>query len=129
MVSALRVRGRNPALEAWAVSVALSGAQVLLASTTAAEVERGVASGSGPTPNKERCSAAGSGAGAASIRGPHRAYRSGGGTRPGDLPSSRASPLDDALIAAVAQANKFVVATRNTKHLEPLRVRLLNPCV
>jgi predicted nucleic acid-binding protein len=37
------------------------------------------------------------------------------------------APLDDALIAAVAQANELVVATRNTKHFEPLGAQLLNP--
>ena len=32
-----------------------------------------------------------------------------------------------ALIAAVAQSNGLVMATRNTKHFEPLGVQLLNP--
>lgn len=35
--------------------------------------------------------------------------------------------LDDALIAAIAQANDMTVATRNTRHFEPLGVRLINP--
>ena len=37
------------------------------------------------------------------------------------------APYDDALIAAVAEANGMVVATRNTRHFEPLGVDHLNP--
>jgi predicted nucleic acid-binding protein len=37
------------------------------------------------------------------------------------------APLDDALIAAIAQASDMTVATRNTKHFEPLGVRCINP--
>lgn len=37
------------------------------------------------------------------------------------------APLDDALIAAVAEANDMVVATRNAKHFESLGVRCVNP--
>lgn len=53
-----------------------------------------------------------------------------------DLPAARVlasyrvpehAPLDDALVAAVAQANGMIVATRNTKHFEPLGARCLNP--
>ena len=55
---------------------------------------------------------------------------------PFDLAAARAlatfrvpehAPLDEALIAAVAQANGLVLATRNTRHFEPLGVQLLNP--
>ncbi len=37
------------------------------------------------------------------------------------------SPLDDALVAAIAQANEMTVVTRNARHLEPLGVACLNP--
>ena len=38
------------------------------------------------------------------------------------------APLDDAVIAAIAVAHDLIVATRNTKHFEPLDgVRLANP--
>ena len=37
------------------------------------------------------------------------------------------APLDDALIAAVAQVADMTVVTRNTRPFEPLGVRCLNP--
>jgi predicted nucleic acid-binding protein len=37
------------------------------------------------------------------------------------------APLDDALIAAAAQAAGMAVVTRNTRHFEPLGVACLNP--
>ncbi|NLG21548.1 MAG: type II toxin-antitoxin system VapC family toxin, partial [Actinomycetales bacterium] len=37
------------------------------------------------------------------------------------------APLDDALIAAVAESRSLTVVTRNTKHFEPLGVSCLNP--
>jgi toxin FitB len=37
------------------------------------------------------------------------------------------APLDDALIAAIAQAADVSVVTRNTRHFEPLGVTCLNP--
>lgn len=39
------------------------------------------------------------------------------------------APLDDALIAAVAQAAGMVVSTRNTRHFEPLGVACVDPWV
>lgn len=41
--------------------------------------------------------------------------------------ADRVLPFDDALIAAVAQSAEMTVATRNTKHSEPLAVACLNP--
>lgn len=55
---------------------------------------------------------------------------------PFDLPAARilaayrvpeCAPLDDALIAAVAQSRGMTVATRITKHFTPLGVPCLNP--
>lgn len=57
---------------------------------------------------------------------------------PLDLPAARIlatfrvpehAPLDDALIAAIAQATEMTIATRNTKLFEPLGVQCFNPWV
>lgn len=37
------------------------------------------------------------------------------------------APLDDALIAAIAETADMTVVTRNTRHFEPLGVRCLDP--
>lgn len=37
------------------------------------------------------------------------------------------APFDDVLIAAVAQSGDLTVATRNTRHFEPLGVPCINP--
>lgn len=37
------------------------------------------------------------------------------------------APLDDAVTGAIAQSAGMVVATRNTKHFEPLGVTCVNP--
>jgi predicted nucleic acid-binding protein len=126
VVSALRVRGRNPAVEAWTASVAVN--DQFIAATTVAEIERGVAALEQSDTEQ----------GVVLRRWfsdrvlPAFADR----ILPFDLAAARVlatyrvpehAPLDDALIAAVAQANELVVATRNTKHFEPLGVQLLNP--
>ncbi len=55
---------------------------------------------------------------------------------PFDLPAARIlatypvpdqAPLDDALIAAIAQSAGMTIATRNTRHFEPLGVSIVNP--
>jgi predicted nucleic acid-binding protein len=126
VVSALRVRGRNPAVEAWAASVAVN--DQFIAATTVAEIERGVAA-------LERSDTE---QGVVLRRWFSERVQPAFADRilPFDLAAARVlatyrvpehAPLDDALIAAVAQANELVVATRNTKHFEPLGVQLLNP--
>jgi hypothetical protein len=126
VVSALRVRGRNQSVEAWAASIPV--ADQFVTATTVAEIERGVVA-------KERSDPAQG----ATLRQwfdqhvlPTFAHR----VLPFDLPAARIlatyrvpehAPFDDALIAAVAQAAEMIVATRNTKHFEPLGVRCLNP--
>ena len=126
VVSALRVRGRNPGVEAWASSVPV--VDQFVTATTIAEIERGVTA-------KERTDPAqGSvlrdwfeGRVLPAFAGRVLAF---------DLPAARIlagyrvpehAPFDDALIAAVAQAGEMTIATRNTKHFEPLGVACVNP--
>lgn len=126
VVSALRVRGRNPTVEAWARSVPLG--DQFVSAFTVAEIERGVIA-------KERADVD---QGAVLRRWfednvlPAFADR----VLPFDLPAARVlaafrvpehAPLDDALIAAVAQAAEMTVVTRNVRHFEPLGVAVLNP--
>lgn len=126
VVSALRVRGRNRSVEVWAASVPL-GDQFVTA-TTIAEIERGVIA-------KERSDAR---QGVVLRRWFDENVLPAFGDRvlPFDLSAARIlavyrvpehAPLDYALIAAVAQAAEMTVATRNTKHFEPLDVPCLNP--
>lgn len=126
VVSALRVRGRNRLVEAWAASIPV--ADQFVTATTVAEIERGVIAKERSDPEQgtilrrwfdERVL-------------PTFADR----VLPFDLRAARTlavyraperAPFDDALIAAIAQAAEMTVATRNTKHFEPLGVRCLNP--
>ena len=126
VVSALRVRGRNPSVEAWAASI--PAADQFVAAPTIAEIERGVVA-------KERADAA---------QGEvlRRWFEDrvlpafAGRVLPFDLAAARIlatfrvpehASLDDALIAAIAQAAEMTVATRNTEHFEPLGVHCRNP--
>lgn len=126
MVSALRVRGRNPLVEAW--SAAIPVADQFVTATTVAEIERGVTAKERSDPPQGLIL---------------RDWFEGrvlpafsGRVLPFDLPAARIlatyrvpenAPLDDALIAACAQAAQMTVATRNTRHFEPLGVRCFNP--
>lgn len=126
VVSALRIRGRNRSVEAWAATIPV--ADQFVTATTVAEIERGVVA-------KERSDP---------VQGeilrrwfdehvlPTFAHR----VLPFDLSAARIlatyripehAPFDDALIAAIAHASEMAVATRNTKHFEPLGIRCLNP--
>jgi len=126
VVSALRVRGRNRLVEAWAVSVPV--ADQFVTATTIAEIERGVVA-------KERSDAP---QGEVLRRWfEERVLPTfAGRVLSFDLPAARIlatyrvpehAPFDDALIAAIAQAEEMTVATRNTRHFEPLGVQCLNP--
>ncbi|MGV9866941.1 PIN domain-containing protein [Rhodococcus koreensis] len=126
VVSALRVRGRNRLVEAWAASVPV--ADQFVTAMTIAEIELGVVAKERSDPKQggilrrwfdERVL-------------PAFADR----VLPFDLPAARVlatyrvpehAPFDDALIAAVAQAAEMTVATRNTKHFDSLGVRCVNP--
>ncbi len=126
VVSALRVRGRNPRVEAWAASVPLT--DQFVTATTVAEIERGVVA-------KERSDAS-EGAILRRWFDDHVMPAFADRVLPFDLPAARIlaayrapeyAPFDDALIAAVAQCRDMTVATRNTKHFEPLAVPCVNP--
>lgn len=126
VVSALRVRGRHPSVEAWAGSIPI--ADLYVTALTIAEIERGIVA-------KERTDPA---QGKVlrrwfddqvlpSFAGQILAF---------DLAAARIlagyrvpehAPYDDALMAAVAQANNMTIATRNTKHFVPLKVLFVNP--
>ncbi len=126
VVSALRVRGRNPSVQAWAASVPV--ANQFLAAITIAELERGVVA-------KERSDP---------TQGEILRHWFDGRVLPAfagrvlrfDLPAARIlatyrvpehAPLGDALIAAIAETHDMAVATRNTRHFEPFGVRCLKP--
>lgn len=126
VVSALRVRGRHPQVEAWAITVPL-GDQYVTA-LTIAEIERGVIAKERTDPPQ----------GAVLRRWLDQHVLPAFDTRVlafdfqaarilATYPVPEQAPLDDALIAAVAQANQMTVATRNTRHFEPLGTRCLNP--
>lgn len=128
VVSALRVRGRNPAVETWANSVPVT--DQFVSAFTIAEIERGVLA-------KERTDAT---QGAVLRRWFQENVLPAFANRvlPFDLAAARIlaayrvpehAPLDDALIAAVAEAADMVLVTRNIKHFEPLGVACLNPWV
>lgn len=126
VVSALRVRGRNRSVEVWAASVPV--ADQFVTATTIAEIERGVVAKERSDPEQggilrqwfeERVL-------------PAFADR----VLPFDLAAARVlatyrvpahAPYDDALIAAIAQSSEMTVATRNTRHFEPLGIRCLDP--
>lgn len=126
VVSALRVLGRHPSVEAWARSVPIG--HQFVSAFTIAEIERGVV-------EKERLD-----------------VRQGAVLRrwfddyvlpafedrvlPFDLSAARIlaryrvperSPFDDALIAAVAESCGMTVVTRNVRHFKPLGVACVNP--
>ena len=126
VISALRIRGRHPKVESWAASTPVSAQFV--SATTIAEIERGVIA-------KER----GDSAQGIVLR---RWFEErvlpafAGRVIPFDLPAARAlaeyrvpehAPLDDALIAAIADARQLTVVTRNVRHFRPLGVACLNP--
>ena len=126
VVSALRVRGRNPQVEAWSAAVQI-GDQYVTA-TTIAEIERGVSA-------RERTDRR---QGVILRRWLEDKVLPTFDQRvlPFDLRAARLlgryrvpehAPLDDALIAAVAESNRMVVATRNVRHFEPLGVACVDP--
>jgi predicted nucleic acid-binding protein len=126
VVSALRVRGREPEVQAWAAAIPV--ADQFVSAWTIAEIERGVVA-------KERTDPA-QGAVLRRWLEQHVLPAFAGRVLPFDLAAARTlatypfpdqAPLDDALIAAIAQSNAMTIATRNTKHFEPLGASIVNP--
>lgn len=126
VVSALRVRGRNPSVETWAASVPMR--DLFVAAISIAEIERGVVA-------KQRTDPA---QGEVLHRWfEHRVLPAfADHVLAFDLPAARIlatyrvpehAPLDDALIAAVAASTGMVVVTRNIKHFQAFGVPCLNP--
>jgi len=126
VVSALRVRGREPAVANWASMVPV--ADQYLTAMTIAEIERGVVTKERVDPDQ----------GAVLRRWLEERVLPAFADRvlPFDVAAARVlaayrvpehAPYDDAMIAAVAQANGMTIATRNTRHFEPLGVRCLDP--
>lgn len=126
VVSALRVKGRNPQVEAWASSVAVT--DQFVTAVTMAEIERGVVTKERADPPQGEV-----------LR---RWFDSrvlpafSGRVLAFDLEAARIlatyrvpehAPLDDALTAAIAQSADMVIVTRNTRHFEPLGVVCLDP--
>lgn len=126
VVSALRVRGRNPSVEAWAASVPVG--DQFVAAMSIAEIERGVMA-------KERSDPA---QGQVLRRWfEHRVLPAfADRVLAFDLPAARIlatyrvperAPLNDALIAAVAESADMIVVTRNTRHFKAFGVRCIDP--
>jgi len=126
VVSALRVRGREPQVQAWAASTPV--ADQFVTALTIAEIERGLIT-------KERTDSA-QGIVLRRWLEDHVLPAFAGRVLPFDLPAARIlatypvpdrAPLDDALIAAIAQSTGMTIATRNTRHFQPLGVSIVNP--
>ena len=126
VVSALRVRGREPQAQAWAASIPV--ADQFVTALTIAEIERGIIA-------KERTDSA-QGIVLRRWLEDHVLPAFAGRVLPFDLPAARIlatypvpdrAPLDDALIAAVAHSTGLTIATRNTSHFQPLGVSIVNP--
>ena len=125
VVSALRVRGREPQVQAGRPD---PRGRPFVTALTIAEIERGVVA-------KERTDPA-QGAVLRRWLEEHVLPAFAGRVLPFDLPAARIlatypvpdqAPLDDALIAAIGQSAGMTIATRNTKHFEPLGVSVINP--
>lgn len=128
VVSALRVRGRNPVVESWVSSVPFR--DQFVTALTISEIERGVFA-------RERSDRQ-QGVILRRWLEQHVLPTFAGRVLPFDLAAARIlatyrvpehAPLDDALIGAVAQAAGMVVVTRNVRHFEPLGVECVDPWV
>lgn len=126
VVSALRVRGRNPAVETWSSSIPM--ADQFVTALSIAEIERGVVA-------KEQSDVA-QGAVLRRWFDDHVLPAFAGRVLAFDLSAARIlatyrapdqAPLDDALIAAIAQSEGMTNATRNTRYFRPLGVATIDP--
>lgn len=126
VVSALRVRGRNPAVQNWAESVPAT--DLFVTALSMAEIERGVVA-------KERSDPA---QGLVLRRWFEERVLPAFADRvlPFDLMAARIlasyrvpehAPWDDALIASIAASRRMTVVTRNVRHFEPFGITCLDP--
>jgi len=126
IISALRQPTKNPAVSAWATTV--SADSTYTTAFNISEIGRGVAKAERLDPPK----------GKRSREWFEGEVLPGFANRilPFDIEAAlilagyrvpEHAPYDDALIAAVAQANGMAVATRNVKHFQPLGVQVVNP--
>lgn len=128
VISAIRVPGRAPAVEAWLRGVPL--VDQYTTALTLGEIEQGIR-------RKERDDRAQGAVLREWFEGQVLpAFTTTNRVLPFDIRAARIfgrypvpedSPANDALIAATAEANGMVMVTRNIKHFEPLGVRVLNP--
>lgn len=126
VISALRVRGRNPAVERWIAQIPV--VDQFVTAMSIAEIERGVVAKERVDPAQGRVLRAWFTSNVLpAFAGRVLAF---------DLAAARTlatyrvpehAPLDDAQIAAVAESAGLVIATRNVAHFEPLGVRCVNP--
>lgn len=126
VVSALRVRGREPLVEAWAAAIPV--AELFVTALTMAEIEIGVARKERTDPDQ----------GAVLRRWLDRRVLPAFADRvlPFDLAAARHlstyrvpehAPQDDAMIAAITETAGMTLVTRNTKHFDPLGLTCINP--
>lgn len=126
VISALRIRGREPAVAAWAASVPVP--DLFVTAMTMAELERGVIAKERSDPEQGEV-----------LRrwfDGHVLAVFAGRVLPFDLAAARIlaayrvpehAPLDDAVTASIAQAHQAIVVTRNLKYFEPLGVTCVDP--
>lgn len=126
VVSALRIRGREPVVAAWAESV--PAVDLCVTAITMAELERGVIAKERSDPDQGEVLRRWFDAHVLAVFADR--------VLSFDLAAARIlatyrvpehAPLDDAVTAAIAQAHQAIVVTRNLKHVEPLGVPCVDP--
>ncbi|MEU2202198.1 type II toxin-antitoxin system VapC family toxin [Isoptericola sp. NPDC019482] len=128
VISAVRVPGRAPAVEAWLRAVPL--VDLYTTALNLAEIEQGVR-------RKERDDQSQGAVLREWFEGQVLpAFTATNRVLPFDIRAARIfgrypvpeeAPANNVLIAATAEAHGMVMVTRNVKHFEPLGVRMLNP--
>jgi predicted nucleic acid-binding protein len=128
VISGARRRAAWPRLQAWLGSV--SADRLYTAANVLAEIEQGIRH------MEQRDARQGAALRSWFEQRVLAVYGTGERALPFDLAAARRygayripehAPSDDAHIAAVAETNGLIVATRNTKHFEPLGVQTINP--
>lgn len=128
VISAVRVPGREPHAEAWLRSVPMI--DLYTTALTLGEIEQGLRKKERDDPRQGAIlrdwfetrvlpAFLASGRVLAFDTRASRVY--------GRYPVPESTPANDALVAAVAEANGMIVATRNVGHFAPLGVRCIDP--